>query len=223
MGENREYKSDRGGYSGKPSGGAGRKGGSSGKGGYAGKRDGGKKPYAKRDGDKPYGKRDGERSFDKGSKKPYEKRDGGRTFEKRDGSRDRKFEKRDGDRKFEKREGGRDRKFDKRDGKPGFSKFEKRDIRSDFRKKDYEKPSFEEEVKTIPDEFLTYDEIEDLRTLPGMEVTHKDFGRGIIDSIDESGLMRVRFREVGLKAYNCEKALKTDTLRIRRLGEKGEK
>ena len=53
--------------------------------------------------------------------------------------------------------------------------------------------------------------------LPGMEVTHKDFGRGNIDWIDDEGLMRVKFHEVGLKFYNLEKALKSDTLRIRRL------
>lgn len=159
-------------------------------------------------------KREGKRDF-KGGKPNWKRDDARGGFRKdREGGRDGKpFEKR-GDKPFGKRDG---RPFEKREGDRGGFRKDREDKRFDKR---FDKPEkgFDvgNEEKSIPEEFLTFEEIADLRALPGTEVTHKEYGRGVIDACDATGLMRVKFHTVGLKVYNCEKALKTDTLRIRR-------
>ena len=177
-------------------------------------------------GGRPDQKREGNRGgkpFDKGSR-PDRKHEGNRGHredkpdQKREGARGERREGRPFEKKYysyegnseQRREGKRDfkggRPDQKRDGNRGDKRFEKAEKGFDVGN----------DEKTIPEEFLSFEEIADLRALPGTEVTHKEYGRGVIDACDATGLMRVKFHTVGLKVYNCEKALKTDTLRIRR-------
>ncbi len=171
-----------------------------------GKRDfKGGRPDQKRDGNR------GDKHFDKGEGRSFGKKDF-KPKGDRGGFRKDREDSRGGERggrgpaRGERRDFKGGRPDQKRDGNRGDKRFEKAEKGFDVGN----------DEKTIPEEFLSFEEIADLRALPGTEVTHKEYGRGVIDACDATGLMRVKFHTVGLKVYNCEKALKTDTLRIRR-------